>query len=59
MWRFRTKSLIVAMIVFSLMAMLAIMTRSSLQSAGAADTAGHIQRKKDQLKEAFRLAEGQ
>jgi len=49
----------VAMIVFSLLAMLAIATRSSLKSAGAADTAGHIQRKKDQLKEAFRLAEGQ
>ncbi len=59
MWRFRSKSFIVAMIVLSLMAMLAIMTRSSLQSAGAADTAGRIQRKKDQLKEAFRLAEGQ
>jgi len=58
MWRFKTKGFIVSMIVVSILAMLAIATRSTLKTAGA-DTGQAIQKRNTQLKEAFRLAEGQ
>jgi hypothetical protein len=44
-------------IVLALLAMLAIATRSTLQSAGA-DTGKAIQNRNAQLKEAFKMAEG-
>jgi|ETNmetMinimDraft_26_1059896.scaffolds.fasta_scaffold892571_1 hypothetical protein len=54
---FRRKSVVLALIVISLLAMLAIAARSSLQSADAG-TGNVIQKRNAQLKEAFRLAEG-
>lgn len=54
---FRRKSFMLAMIVVSILAMLAIAARSSLKTADA-DTGVRIQQKKEMLKEAFRLAEG-
>jgi len=54
---FKRKSFMLALVVVSILAMLAIMTRSSLKTAGAS-TGSAIQKKKQQLAEAFRLAEG-
>ena len=57
MYRFNRKNLLLAGIVVLLLTMLAIVTRSSVQNAGA-ETGRAIQNRNAQLKEAFRLAEG-